>query len=174
MRRNLRAILAMAVSLMLWPLAAPAPAMAAIPTEGAGVNISDAKIDPPSVTIFTGTQVGFTNVGSKLHTATQTGGPIPFDTGGLDPNRNTGITFGLPGTYTYTSATDCLGGNNTPGFACGPYTIVVVDRGSVPTSPAAPGAPSAPVAAPGGAVANAIVSITDTTVSPKNLQVGVG
>jgi plastocyanin len=128
----------------------PAPLPVTVPVgqtvnQNAAVNISDKGFDPPQVTIQVGGSVNFVNQGTTVHTAVSgsirlgpatlmgnsgpviTSVPPPFDTGGLAPGQNDAITFPAIGTYVYSSATDCLNGNNNPSFNCsGPYTINVV------------------------------------------------
>jgi plastocyanin len=100
------------------------PAPAAIPANA--VAISDAGVSPAAVTIAAGGAVTWTNSGNQVHTATSTGTvPMGFDSGGMGPGQSSQVTFPLPGTYTYTSAVDCLGGSHVPAFNCGPYTVVV-------------------------------------------------
>ena len=46
------------------------------------------------------------------------------------------VALSAPGTYIYSSETDCLDGNRTATFDCGPYTVVVTS--APPSSVAAP------------------------------------
>ena len=122
------------------PTALPTAILAG-PQQSATVTITKQGMTPASVTIGLGGSVSWTNLDNTTHTATTTGGgnPTPFDTGGLGAGLNSSFTFGIAGTYTYTSAIDCLNGGPTPGFNCGPYTIVVSQQPSAlaPTSGAA-------------------------------------
>jgi plastocyanin len=56
-----------------------------------------------------------------------------FDTGGLTAGEDVSGAFINTGTYRFTSATDCMNGNKTPGFDCTPVTIHVksFDSGSL-------------------------------------------
>ncbi len=118
-------------------LAIPAAALADTPQPSAAVTISDTGPTPRTVSIVAGGSVSWTNAGSGVHTATALPGILlAFDTGGLGHGQAFSASFGVPGTYNYTSTTDCLNGNKTPGFDCGPYSVVVI----------APGAPAAAVA----------------------------
>jgi plastocyanin len=108
------------------PTATATPILAG-PAQSAQVQITRQGMNPPSVTIALGGSVSWINMDNLTHTVTTTGGgsPQPFDSGGLGAGLNTSFTFGIPGTYTYTSAIDCLNGTSTPGFSCGPYTVIV-------------------------------------------------
>jgi len=118
--------------------------------------MTETGMTPSTVTVGLGGQVMWVNQGTQVHTATTNATPgltIPqaFDTGGLGAGQSKSVSFALAGTYTYTSATDCLGFNHSAVFKCGPYSVVVTG------TPAAAGA-SAPVpstAAPGSAPASA-------------------
>jgi len=47
-----------------------------------------------------------------------------LDTGGIEPGGSVTVAFPQgAGKFTFTSATDCLGGNRTPGFNCAPSTL---------------------------------------------------
>lgn len=107
---------------------APAPAdpvkaqIAATPV----VQITDSGFVPDQITVKTGEAIQWTNDGSKVHTATALTGAQRFDTGGLAAHQTAKVAFAAPGTYTYSSATDCLNGNHDPGFTCGKYFAVTV------------------------------------------------
>jgi len=130
--------------------------------------------------VFLNGTVGFTNGGGMVHTATSTGGPLPFDTGGLNPGQATSFNFGLPGTYPFNSAIDCLNGNSSTQFNCGGGVITVVDGAAAAApAPAAPGAPApvapaAPIAAPGTPQSVVVINITDKGVSPTSATVALG
>jgi plastocyanin len=106
-------------------LAGPTPTATLPPTFG--VSITDTGASPPSITVLVNQSVTFTNAGTVVHTATSLrGAPLPFDSGGLGPGQSTRVSFALPGTYPYTSQTDCHNPSNPPGFNCGAtYTVVV-------------------------------------------------
>jgi hypothetical protein len=85
-----------------------------------------------------------------------------FGAGGDDgPGKLGNIGFSTPGTFSYSSAPDCLNGNSTPGFNCGPYTVVVSDV--VLPGPAGPTATPVPTAisALAAPAANTAISIDD-------------
>ncbi|HVA24339.1 MAG TPA: hypothetical protein VMW62_08100 [Chloroflexota bacterium] len=106
------------------PASQATPVPMAVPTNS--VSITDAGISPASVTIAVGGGVTWTNNGNQVHTATSTGAvPLAFDSGGLGPGQSSQVTFPLPGTYTFTSAPDCLNRNAAAGFNCGPYSVIV-------------------------------------------------
>ena len=132
-----RAGMAIAMSL---PLLAGShlPALAAPPPSSASITINDSGFSQRAVTIALNGTVSFTNGGSNIHTATTTGGPLPFDTGGLAPGQATSFNLSLPGVYPFNSATDCLNGNNNAGFNCGGGTVTVIDTGANPGAPEPP------------------------------------
>jgi plastocyanin len=142
----------------------PLPALAETLSPHVSVTISDSGISPREVTVPAGGSVLWTNAGSGVHTATSVPGILlTFDTGGLSRGQAGSASFGVPGTYSYTSATDCLNGNKVAGFDCGPYTVTVVQPG-----PAAAGV--APAIAP-----NAAVTLNDTEgFQPASLTVQAG
>ncbi|HLQ31258.1 MAG TPA: hypothetical protein VK457_01085 [Chloroflexota bacterium] len=168
-----RAALALALSLPLL-IAGGLPAAADTAQQSASITISDSGYSPRSATIFMGGSVSFTNSGGQVHTATTQGGaPFPFDTGGLSSGQSTAFTPGLPGTYNFNSATDCLNGQNNPQFNCGGGVVTVVGT-SAPAAPAAPVAPTAPApiaAAPGVPQQSATASISDKNVTPATVTV---
>lgn len=121
---RLGAVLALSVPLLVF---SGAPVLA----DNASVNITDTGFDPPTVTITVGGTVSWTNTGTKVHTATSERAPVPFDTGGLGNGQAFPINFTVPGTYSYTSATDCTnaGGGQGAGFNCGTVgTVIVIDN----------------------------------------------
>jgi len=143
----------------------PAASTPALPAgavvQNATVTITDTGMTPDPVNILFGGSVTWTNAGKNVHTATAQALPnavLPtgFDTGGLGAGQSNTITFSnQPGTYTYTSSTDCLNGNHSTTFNCGYYTINVAAPGaSAPASAApvavAPAAPAPAVPAPLG------------------------
>ena len=149
------------VSLLIATL--PAAALADQPAASPSVTISDSGMSPRGITVGAGDSVMWTNAGNNVHTATSVRGTVlTFDTGGLSHGQAASSTFGVPGTYSYASATDC-GGNSTPGFDCGPYTVVVVATG-----PASAGV--APSASP-----TVAVSVDDTNgFQPASLTIQAG
>ena len=116
------------------------------PPQSVTINITKAGFDPPVATVALGGSVTWVNMdNTATHTATTTGGGNAqiFDSGGLGPGLSNSVTFGLQGTYTYTSAIDCLNGNKTS-FACGTYQIIVSGQQSVlAAGPATSGGPAA-------------------------------
>ncbi len=157
--------------------ALPAAAQTAA-QQNATITITDTGYNPRAVTILLNGAVSFVNNGGNVHTATSLGGaPVPFDTGGLSQGQTTAFNFGLPGTYNFDSATDCLNGQSNPQFQCGGGTITVVQPGAAPVASAAPAAPpaAAPVAAaPGVPQSNAMVTITDAGVTPTTITINPG
>ena len=97
-------------------------------TSAVNVDITDAGFVPASVTVKSGGAVTFTNQGTTVHTATATAGGKLFDSGGLAPHQSAKVNLASPGTFTYTSAPDCLKGNKSAAFGCGrTFTVVVTD-----------------------------------------------
>ena len=126
MRNLLRLGIVLAMSLPLLVLGQPS-ALA----DNGSVTISDTGFTPPTITITVGGTVSWTNSGTKVHTASSKIGPVPFDTGGLGNGQSFPVNFTVPGTYSYTSATDCVnsGGGQGTGFDCGTTaTVVVIDN----------------------------------------------
>ncbi|MFI5266398.1 MAG: plastocyanin/azurin family copper-binding protein [Chloroflexota bacterium] len=167
--------------------------LAAVPTPAAladasnlSVAIGDGGFSPAIAKIPVGGTITWTNQGTNVHTATATPAsngntistPAPFDSGGLGPGQNFNWTFSLPGTYIYTSATDCLNGNITAGFPCTGNTVVVGT--SSPNSIAQPAPPPTaslvPASVPAGTtvVQAAVVTISDTGFSPSTIAVTTG
>lgn len=152
------------------PTATPTPVLAG-PPQNAVVHISKAGFSPSPVTVALGGSVTFINDDNGgVHNATTFGGgnAQSFDTGGMTPGILSSIGFSIPGTYTYTSAVDCLS-SVTPGFNCSPAQIVV----STQPSALAPTASGAVVAASSSTGTN--VTIDDSQgFGPKVLVVRVG
>jgi plastocyanin len=151
------------------PVSAPAPATTVGGSAPATVTvtITDAGITPTSVSVAQGGTVTWVNNGKVVHTATSTGGgnPLPFDTGGLGPGQSGSLVFNAPGTYTYTSATDCVN-KGASSFGCGPFTVIVGNGTVAPGTPAASSAP---------AVGNTTVTIDDKNgFTPSTLTINVG
>lgn len=131
------------------PVTGTAPVVPAGATvvQNATVTINDTGISPSTVAVTTGATastegtVTFVNKGNNLHTAVsgsvqmedRRNPPETFDTGGLAPGDSKTFGFIYPGTYSFSSAPDCLNGNNSPGFNCGPYTLQVI-KASVGTT----------------------------------------
>jgi plastocyanin len=168
-------------------LLAAIPAPAALADAGnVNVNIADSGFTPATATIPVGGTVTWTNQGTAVHTATatppsngnQVSTPAPFDSGGLGPGQTFSWTFGLPGVYVYTSATDCLNGNASPGFPCTGSTVVV--GGATPRTEASPAPPptasNVAPSVPAGTtvVQSATVTINDTGISPASVAVTTG
>jgi plastocyanin len=141
------------------------------------VTITDNGFSPGSVVIPAGGSVTWSNKGTNVHTATSLGGaPQAFNTGGFSGNQSVARTFSAPGTYSYTSSTDCLNGNNMPGFVCGTYSVTVVAPGSaVPSIPPPPVVPPTPQATAVPAPLPTVdVAVTDSGLSPAVVTVLVG
>jgi plastocyanin len=139
------------------------------------VAIYDNGVPATTVTITVGGSVTWINYGNSVHTATSISGTPGFDTGGLGPGGKNTFGFFSPGTWTYTSQTDCLDDNHTPGFNCGPYQVVVTTAqptNSAPPTAASPGPPSMPSVPP---ASNTTVTIDDTAgFQPHSLTVKAG
>jgi plastocyanin len=164
------------LALTLAAVAAPHAVADTSVVHDAVVNVDDRVFDPPAVTIPVGGSVTWIERGINVHTASSLGGaPQQFSTGGFGPQESRSLTFNTPGTYPYTSATDCLNGVSMPGFICGVYYVLVVPPGG--TAPqvatvATPGpAPTVQGFVPGGA---GVVSITDGGMTPASVSVPVG
>ncbi|HEU0167277.1 MAG TPA: hypothetical protein VFS62_05840 [Chloroflexota bacterium] len=142
MRRIRMAGASLAGSLALVGLLA---APAAADSNSATVNITDSGFQPASVSVPLNGTVTFSDTGANVHTATSLGGvQTPFDSGGLATGQSYSFIFTMPGTYQFTSATDCMNGNATPGFNCTAGTVTV---GATPAPSAQPAASSASSAA---------------------------
>ena len=165
--------------------AAPAPSASAAPAgqqQSATVTITDQGISPATVNLALNGSVTFINNGTNVHTATSQSAPLQVDTGGLAPGQSFTASYVLPGAYNYTSATDCLNGNSTPGFNCGPYVINVgtspaaTAPSTTAPAPAAP-APVAPAASPTPALATGGLNVTIDDVNgftPQTLTIKAG
>ncbi|HEX6512547.1 MAG TPA: hypothetical protein VF157_09635 [Chloroflexota bacterium] len=118
---------------------------------GPVVTITDTGYSPAAVTVAPGAPVTWINKGNNVHTVTTIGGaPLPYDSGGVGPGQSTSAGFSLPGSYWYTSATDCLNGASSNIFPCTVSFLVTVAAGGVTSpnpSPAPPAAVPAPVVA---------------------------
>lgn len=96
------------------------------------VSVSDTTFSPPTVTVKAGGTVTWKNTGLQVHTAGANSGVGPigigvvFDTGGLGTGESATLMFTKPGTYSYSSATDCQNGNANPAFDCAKQYSVVV------------------------------------------------
>ena len=125
---------------------APPPPASATVQQSATVNITDSGFSPASVAISTGGtpstggSVTFVNTGTQLHTAVSTNvqmessrnQPEIFDTGGLQPGESKTFNFTYGGTYSFSSATDCLNGNSNQAFNCsGAYSLQVLMRAPI-------------------------------------------
>jgi plastocyanin len=167
------------------PLAAPAAADA----QNASVDITDSGFSPAVVNIPIGGSVTWSNKGTNVHTATSTPAatstapqstPAPFDSGGIGPGQTFNFAFIMPGTYVYTSATDCLNGNTTPGFACTGHSVAVGAPVPAPVVQPAPIVPPAPTGGPPPAppgttlVQSATISITDSGFQPSSVALSSG
>ncbi len=155
------------------PAPAPAPAAPASTAgiqQNATVTITDSGFSTGNVNLAIGGTVTWTNQGTNVHTATTTGGgnPVPVDTGGLSSGQSSSLTFTAPGTYSFTSATDCLNGNSTAGYRCGPYTVTVSNAPAA----AGPASPSSGAQAP---ASNTAITINESAgFSPSSLTVKAG
>lgn len=161
----------------LAPAPSPAAPAGAAPTPSAvqqnvTVTISDTGISPATVTVGLGGTVSWINHGDNVHSATAEGGvPLFFDTGGLVTGQIGSLGFSAPGTYRYTSAPDCIG-TSSPGFHCGPYTLIVTNASAVATPPPAPSPTAAPTPPPTG---DTHITINDSTgFQPGSLTVKAG
>ena len=160
---------------VILPLAGLLPAYAAgdQAVHDAVVNVDDTGFSPATVTIVAGGSVTWVEKGFFVHTATSLGGaPQTFSTGGIGPFGSVSLTFSTPGTYGYTSATDCLNGNNMPRFNCGAVYTVVVEPPGAPFANATP-IPFGVTPTPAPALPNATVTITDHGVTPATITVPV-
>jgi plastocyanin len=115
------------------PAAAPA---GPVFSQNVTVSITDSGFSPRQVALVSGGTLTFVNTGTTLHTAISGAANLndsglrpvqePFDTGGLAPGESANVTLNTTGTYTFSSAPDCLNGSNNSAFDCaGPYTITV-------------------------------------------------
>ena len=145
------------------PTPTPTTVPSYLPQPTATVIINDQGITPASVTIALNGSVTWVNQGGTVHTATSPGTTLwqGFDSGGMAVGGLFNFAFGTPGTYTYSSAPDCLNGNNNPLFKCGPYTVVVSST-ALPQPTTVPTPAPTPIQSIGFAVANTAVTIDDT------------
>src|SRR5438477_73767 len=122
------------------------------PPRNLTITITDGGFDQQAYAVGTAPSSGgdtglvtIVNKGSTTHTATQMPG-VPFkvglgdinffagqttnikdfDTGGIGPGQSVTVGVPFPGSYQFTSATDCLNGNHAPRFNCSPVAISVV------------------------------------------------
>src|SRR5581483_9374497 len=148
------------------------------------ITIDDGGVNPGNVTMPLGGTVIWQNNGTRVHTATTQGqAPLPMDTGGIGPGQNTSMILSTPGTYYYTSETDCEGGVPSTGFNCGPWSVTVSNT-PVAQAAAAPQQAAPPSAAPAPQpplpVSNTnplpyvTVTITPTGIVPSTVAVTVG
>ncbi|HLQ32475.1 MAG TPA: plastocyanin/azurin family copper-binding protein [Chloroflexota bacterium] len=173
-------VAAAALPLLLALQTAPV-ALADGPT--ASVTINDNGFSPVAVSIPVGGTVSWINQGAAVHTATSTAAaastlaqttPAPFDSGGLGSGQGFSFNFTLPGTYIYTSAPDCLNGNNTPGFTCTGFSVIV--GGPAASGSAQPASSIGPQPVPSGVTVeqHATVGIFDNGFSPAAVAVTTG
>ncbi|HEU0167931.1 MAG TPA: hypothetical protein VFS62_09160 [Chloroflexota bacterium] len=112
------------------PPGSPAPATS--PTGGqvqnnATISISDSGFSTHALTITQGGTVNVVNNGQQVHTLTTTGtAPTVLDTGGLANAQSHSFVMSLPGSYPFSSATDCLRGNVNPVFDCTTVNTITV------------------------------------------------
>jgi plastocyanin len=140
------------------PTATPLPSTYAPPI--ANVYLTDTGVTPTNVTIALYGAVTFINQGNSVHSATSQGNTNwqGFDTGGLGHGQLMTIGFSQPGTFSFTSAPDCLFGNLNPAFACATGYTVTVSPLAIPGPSAQP--TSLPTVAPTIAAPNPNPSIT--------------
>lgn len=152
------------------PTPTPTPTPSAAPqgvVSNGTIDISDSGFSPRSLTVTLGGNVTWTNHGANVHTVSGRAAGLPaLDSGGLSQGQTWNSSFSTPGTYSYTSETDCLDGNRVLGFDCGPYTLVVTSA-----------APSATSAVPAGVApaSNTTIGIDDTHgFQPSTLTIKLG
>lgn len=156
------------------PTALPPPPQ---PTPvSSAVSITDTAFNPPQVTVSVGGQVTFTNVGKRVHTATDDNGG--WDTGGLGPGQLRAIAFTTPGTFPFHSETD----SSPPGSKS--YLMqgqVIVLAGPVPSPTVAASVPTATTApvftslpSPALPQPNAYVRVVDNHFIPEVVTVYAG
>jgi superoxide dismutase, Cu-Zn family len=103
------------------------------PADNETVVITKEGFDPPYVIINAGGSVTWENDDSAVHNIKQNPLQAPnLDSGGLAPGHSYTQTFSTPGTFTYTSFTDCLSHKPGPTFDCAPATVQVVAAPSLP------------------------------------------
>jgi quinohemoprotein ethanol dehydrogenase len=71
--------------------------------KASAVNMVEYSFAPLRITVSTGTEVTFTNNGTKPHNAAGDGG---WDTGLVSPGHSAAVRFDKPGTYTYRCTPD--------------------------------------------------------------------
>jgi plastocyanin len=118
------------------PPAPPAPSGSTAATgassQNASVTMNDGGFSPATVKIKAGGTVTWVNNGQQVHSASANPGVGPIgpgvvmDTGGVANGQSAGLTFLNAGTFSYTSAPDCLNGSNNPAFPCAQSFQVVV------------------------------------------------
>jgi plastocyanin len=149
MRHSFAAIAALLAGLLPGAALADTPAA---PARTLTITITDSGFDQQAYAVGTtppgGSDTGrvtIVNRGSVTHTATELpGSPFKvglgdinffagqssnikdFDTGGIGPGQSVTVGVPFPGSYQFTSATDCLNGNRSPRFNCAPVSIAVV------------------------------------------------
>ncbi|MCK9306394.1 MAG: hypothetical protein M0P17_02585 [Methanoculleus sp.] len=86
----------------------PGPPAAVVADET--ISITDGGFAPSSITVPSGTTVGWTNDGEMNQTVSGTGDLGFFDSGLLEPGESFSYTFRATGNYTYISQTSGAGG----------------------------------------------------------------
>jgi plastocyanin len=173
-------IIVLALSLVQ-PATAAAQALQQVTT----ITITDSGVTPPGPTVPSGGTVVWVNNGALVHTVTSQGqSPLPLDTGGIGPGQNTSLVLSTPGTYYYTSETDCMGGVAPTAFSCGPYAVIVsptpASQAQAPAPPVALPTAAAPAPTPSQVTTSsapatfATVTITDTGMTPDTVYLAVG
>jgi plastocyanin len=158
------------------PTPTPTTVPSNLPLPTSTVVINDQGISPASVTIALNGSITWVNQGTTVHSATSPGttGWKGFDSGGLAVGGIYNLAFGTPGTFTYSSAPDCLFGNKNPLFKCDGYTITVSDTAlPQPTTVPTPAPTSVqPLTAP---ASNTTVTLDDVNgFQPNALTVKAG
>lgn len=151
------------------------------------ITIDDTGVNPPGPTIPMGGTVVWVNNGLLVHTVTSQGqAPLPINTGGIGPGQSASLVLTTPGTYYYTSETDCMGGVAPTTFNCGPWAVVVSTTPASQAQAPAPSVslpslpPASPTPAPAQTNANgapttfATVTITDHGITPATVNLAVG
>lgn len=137
---------------------APHAAPLASPPRDVVVDLTDSGAQPASVAILVGGMITWKNVGTAVHTATvASGSPIVLDSGGLAPGQSFSYRFMTPGSYDYTSATDCLFGNKGVTFDCAAAHVQVLPHS--PPIPAAQPAGLPPVIVTDAGFTSAVVRV---------------
>jgi plastocyanin len=173
-------ILGLTTALLAIATLAPLGAAADALQHDVVVNVDDVGFTPPVVSIPVGGSVTWIEKGLNVHTANSlAGAPQLFSTGGFGPFQSVSLTFNTAGTYPYTSATDCLNGNNIPRFVCAVYYVLVVPPGGsvpqvpAPILPASTPAPAAAASAP-AATTTSILTISDGGFSRASITIPAG